>query len=121
MMGFVPRNSKGYYDTPLKSEMKSLSTVEDTVQSQLVALAKGDIKSVTIDPNDISPDSLSLMLRAMPRDRLFVINQDDTYYTMNDAFRNQLTSHIFAHQKVHTLSSRRWPFGLTAEPWACGR
>lgn len=110
MLGFVPRDDDGNYAAPSAAEMSTLSTREKKYQSRIEKLNAGTVQSVTVNPNDISREALSKMLRDMPRDRMYVVNQDDTYYTLTDEVRNEIVHHLEAHQDIYQKGSGRWMY-----------
>ena len=100
MLGFEARDSAGNY----------LPTTE-VYKTEVTKLTNGDINVITVDPETTEAEEISNILRSLPRDKKFLINQGNTTYTANDEMRNKLSHMLVTHQEFFDRESEKWMAG----------
>ena len=108
--GYIERDSQGNYAN-IQEAHSVLASDEELDAKQKFADLVTKSQQFTIDPNDISAEALSELLRNLPRGKQYLIKQGDTTFTMNDKIRNEVVHELISHQRITQRDSENWIAG----------
>ena len=105
--GYVNRDDKGNY-AKVPEQFSVLNSDEELDAKQKFANLVNKSEQFTLDPNEISTNALTELLRNLPRNKQYLITQGATTYTMNDKIRNEVVHELIAHQRITETNSENW-------------
>ena len=105
--GYIERDSQGNYAN-IPEHYSALASNEELDAKQKFADLVNKSQQFTIDPNDISANAISELLRNLPRNKQYLITQGGTTFTLNDKIRNEVVHELIAHQRITQRDSENW-------------
>ena len=108
--GYIERDSQGNYAN-IQEAHTVLASEEELDAKQKFDDLVTKSQQFTIDPNDISANAISELLRNLPRNKQYLITQGGTTFTMNDKIRNEVVHEQISHQRITQRDSENWIAG----------
>ena len=108
LWGYIARDKKGNY-APVSEQDSVIQNDEHDLKARddFDNLIKNGVQ-FTIDPNLVSVAAMAELFRNLPRNKLYLITQNEVTYTMNDKTRNEVVHSLIAHQTIVQTSSEKF-------------